>query len=134
MGPLLTKLAGLQDELRRTFDAARMKKPGSQAAIAETVALATYQDFLRDTAIDFEIAARAASERPASMDWLVNKVAALIVDNVNFDAVAAQANWCNKAVVAARHEAENLRQEVKELRALVERLTYLDEQRAKRVA
>lgn len=132
MGPVLKKLAALQDECRRSADEAKQNKPGSMAEMEATVAVETYQAFMRDTAIDFEIMARAATERPASMDWLTMRVAADLVDNLNFDAVAAQANFANKAVMEARHETEDLRREVEQLRKMVERLAFLDEQRAKR--
>ncbi len=133
MGPLMTRLTALQDDLRRTSDDARMKKEGSAAAMAETLAMATYQDFLRDTARDFEIAFGAAAESPGSLDGIVRKVAEALADRLDFDAVKSLADDESKKLQGVRHEAENLRQEVKELRAMVERLTFLDEQRGKRV-
>lgn len=132
MGPIFRQLSALQDECKRTDDAARKNTPGSMSDLEANMAAERYLAFLRETAIDFEIMARAATERPASMDWLVNKVAAALVDNLNFDAVASQANFANKAVMEARHEAEDLRREVAELRKMVDRLAMLDEQRAKR--
>lgn len=133
MGPLLTRLAELQDEVGRLSNAARMKKPTSDAAMAESVAIAKYQDFLRDMANDFELQFRAACENPGALNGLVRKLVEQLADWLDFDAVKAQSHWAHREVTAARHEVENLRSDVKELRAVVERLMFLDEQKGKRV-
>ncbi len=121
-GTLFAELVRLQDDYSAKSEAARMKRPTSPQGIAKKAAEDDYFDFQRRIARDFFVMLACAAEDRGGrgLDDIADRVARVLIDRINFDAVAAQAHYANVKISEARMESEQLRRDVEELRRSVE--------------
>lgn len=119
-GSIYAELVRLQDEYGKKCSAARMKRATSIQGIEQKAAADAYDDFKRLVARDLFVAFACASEVKGGLDELADRVARVLVDRLDFNAVSAQVHHASVKAMESRHEMEQLRREVDELRRMVE--------------
>lgn len=75
-----------------------------------------------------------AAEQQVTLDELSHAVIELLIGRFDFDSISAMANDAKVSVLKAKHEAEDMRKEMDELRRQIELIRAEQNQKAHRRA
>lgn len=134
MGPVFQKLTEIQDRVANAQSAATLKKTNSPEWVEKERAEAEYKEFKNDLARDFRVMMACAAEQQVTLDELSHAVIELLIGRFDFDSISAMANDAKVSVLKAKHEAEDMRKEMDELRRQIELIRAEQNQKAHRRA